>query len=186
MVKFGKHVAIIPICLGSLAACAGVSEVVASPPSVASATIFFAPPALQTNRGARSELLRVGKRDAVREAYHSCEHTGGDWKLPTIGSRVKGTVQYGANDCKKGARISLTSYAVGPEGDCGPELGYTNSGAEIEFDAAGTLIFSGLQARLLLHLPTSTRKQRIHFSSSMHSMARRSFKHTLVHRKAGS
>ena len=81
--------------------------------------------------------------EAVREAYHKCEPSGGNWKIPTIGSRVKGNVQYGENDCPKGSKISITSNANPQGGNCGPEDGYINSGIEIEFNEPSTLTFSG-------------------------------------------
>jgi len=91
---------------------------------------------------ARSRSTEV-RPSSVRESYEGCKPEGGTWKVPTIGGKIKGDVEYASNTCPKHVKVSLLSIADEAGQPCTPETGFKSSGIYLQYDAAENLTFTG-------------------------------------------
>lgn len=92
----------------------------------------------------------VGFPDANRQSIEKCSSSGGIWKIPSIGKKIYGTIQYGANGCVKSQKVTLSSNADSSGGPCNPESGYTDSGLTVALSGSGGLTFAGSNLRASL------------------------------------
>jgi hypothetical protein len=81
--------------------------------------------------------------DANRQSIEKCDSNGGTWKIPAIGKKIYGAIQYGQNGCAKKEKVTLSSNADNSGGPCNPEPGYSDSGLDVALSGAGGLTFSG-------------------------------------------